>query len=121
MNRLRDRWVRDLVPDERVTEKDSVIVFDGSNQNPVMKMLEFFSENYGGDERTYIDKDGDEIVSYFRLLLVAHNASGFDSWVVLQSLVEEKTELKIVKTARGLISLSFRYGVKIVITVEVPQ
>ena len=52
---------------------------------------------------------------------VAHNSSGFDSWVVLNSLVEEITELKIIKTARGLISLSFRCGVKIANTVEVPQ
>ena len=86
-----------------------------------MNMLKFISENYDGDERTYIDRDGDEIVSSYRLLLVAHNSSGFDSWVVLNSLVKEITELKIIKTARGLISLSFRCGVKIINTVEVPQ
>ena len=54
-------------------------------------------------------------------MLVAHNSSGFDSWVVLNSLIKEITDLKIIKTARGLISLSFRCGVKIVNTVEVPQ
>ena len=86
-----------------------------------MNMLKYISENYDGDERTFIDKDGDEIVSSYRLLLVAHNSSGFDSWVVLNSLVKEITELKILKTARGLISLSFRCGVKIVNTVEVPK
>ena len=53
--------------------------------------------------------------------MVAHNASGFDSWVVLNALVREITKLKIVKSARRLISLSFRCGVKKVITVEVPQ
>ena len=77
-----------------------------------MNMLQYISENYEGDERTYIDKDGNEIVSSYRLLLVAHNSSGFDSWGVLNSLVEDKTELKIIKTTRGLISLSFRCGVK---------
>ena len=84
-------------------------------------MLKYISENYDGDERTFIDKDGDEIISSYRLLLVAHNSSGFDSWVVLNSLVEEITNLKIIKTARGLISLSFRCGVKMVNTCEVPQ
>ena len=54
-------------------------------------------------------------------MLVAHNSSGFDKWVVLNSLIKEITDLKIIKTARGLISLSFRCGVKIVNTVEVPQ
>ena len=86
-----------------------------------MNMLKYISEIYEGDERTYIDKHGDEIVSFYRLLLVAHNSSGFDSWVVLNSLVKEITELKIIKTARGLISLLIRCGVKIVNTCEVPQ
>ena len=84
-------------------------------------MLKYISENYEGDERTYIDKDGDELVSSYRILLVAHISSGFDSWVVLNSLVKEITDLKIIKTARGLISLSFRCGYKIVNTLEVPQ
>ena len=53
--------------------------------------------------------------------MVAHSSSGFDGWVVLNSKVKEITELKIIKTTRGLISLSFRCGVKIVNTVEVPQ
>ena len=54
-------------------------------------------------------------------MLVAHNSSGFDSWVGLNSLVKDITELKTIKTARALISLSFRCGYKIVNTVEVPQ
>ena len=39
MNRLRDNWDRDLFSDEIVAEKDIVIMFDGSNENPVMNML----------------------------------------------------------------------------------
>ena len=53
--------------------------------------------------------------------MVAHNASGFDSWVVLKDLVKEITDLKLIKSARGLISLSFGFGVKIKITVDLPQ
>ena len=121
MNRLRDKWDRDLTLQEIETEGNNVAVFDGYNGNPVMNMLKLNSENYGGDERTYIDKDGDQIVSPYRLFLVAHNSSGVDSWVVLNSLVKEITELKIIKTALGMISLSFRCVVKIVNTVEVPQ
>ena len=121
MNRLRDRWHRDLTTDELIIERENVTVFDISNGNCVMNMLKYISENFDGDERTYIDRDGDEIVSSYRLLLVAHNSSGFDSWVVLNSLIKDITDLKIIKTARGLISLSFRCGFKIVNTVEVPQ
>ena len=53
--------------------------------------------------------------------MVAHFPSGFDSWVVLNSLVKEITELKSIKSARGLISKSLRCAAKIVNTVEVPQ
>ena len=121
VNRLHDKWDRDLTPDELIIERKNVTVFDASNGNCIMNMLKYISENYDGDERTYIDRDGDEIVSSYRLLLVAHSGSGFDSWVVLNSLTRNITDLKIIKTARGLISLSFRCGVKIVNTVEVPQ
>ena len=91
-----------------------------------MNMPNCISDNYKGDERTYFDNDGDErwkksLVSSYRFLLVAHNFSEFDSWVVLNSLVKKIPELKIMKSARGLIFLSFRCGVKIVNTVEVPQ
>ena len=79
VNRLRDKWDRDLTPDELVIERENVTVFDSSNGNCVMNMLKYISKNYEGNERTYIDKDGDEIVSSYRLLLVAHNSSGFDS------------------------------------------
>ena len=120
-DRLRDKWDRDLTLDAIVIEKENVTVFDGSNGNPVMNMLEYISENYKSDERTYIDKDENETNSSYRLLLVAHNGSGFHSWVVLKSLVKEITELKLIKTARGLILLSFRCGVKIVNSCEVPQ
>ena len=121
VNRLRDKWDRDLASDEIIIEKEKVTVFDASNGNPVMNMLKYISKNYEGDERTYIDREGDEIVNSYTLLLVAHNSSGFDSWVVLNSLIEEITDLKIIKTARGLISVYFRCGFKIVNTVEVPQ
>ena len=121
LNRLRDKWDKDLTSDELVIERGNSTVFDGSNGNPVMNMLKNISEIYESDEKTCIDKDGYEIVSSYRLLSVAHNISGFDSWVVLNSLVKRITELKIIKTARGLISLSFGCGVKIVNTCEVPQ
>ena len=84
-----------------------------------MNMLKSNSENYEVEEWTDIDKDRHAIVSSYRLLMVAHNSSGFDSWVVVNSLVKEITELKIIK--RGLISLSFRCGFKIVNTCEDPQ
>ena len=121
VNRLKDCWHRDLNSNELLIERKNFTVFDASNGNCIMNKLKYISKNYEGDEKTYIDRDGDEIISSYRLLIVAHNSSGFDSWVVLNSLVKDITELKIIKTAIGLISLSFRCGVKIVNTCEVPQ
>ena len=112
MHRLRDKWDRNFTVQEIETEREIAINFDGSIGNPVMNMPKFNSENYEGDEGTYIDKDGDEIVSSYRFLLVAHNSCRFDSWVVLKSSVKNTTDLKIIKTARGFISSSFRRGVE---------
>ena len=69
VNRLRDRWHRDLTSHELIIERENVSVFDASNGNCVMNMLNYISENYDGDERTYIDRDGDEIVSSYRLFI----------------------------------------------------
>ena len=120
-NRLRDRRDGELTTDELVIEKENVTVFNGSNGNLVMNLPNYISENYEGDGGKYIDKDGGEIVSSYRLLLVAHNSSGFDNWVVLNSSIKLITELKNIKTARGLISLSFWCGAEINNTYEVPQ
>ena len=84
VNHLRDKWNRDLTSDELIIERENVTVFDASNENCVMNMLKYISENYEGVEKTYIDKDGNEIVSSYIILLVAHNSSGIDSWVVLK-------------------------------------
>ena len=108
VNRLQDRWERDLTPDELVTKKDNVIIFDATNANPVINMPKYNSANYEGDERLFIGKNGVKIVSSSRLSLVAHNASGFDSSVVLNSIVNQLRGLKFVKNTGGLISLLFR-------------
>ena len=52
VNRLRDKWDRDLTPHELLIERENVTVFDASNGNCVMHMLKYISENCDGDERT---------------------------------------------------------------------
>ena len=93
----KEKWDKDLTVQEIETERENVIVFDGSTGNPVKNMLENISENYEGDENTFIDKEGDEIVSSYRLLLVAHKSSGFDSWVVVNSLVKKDNRIENYK------------------------
>ena len=74
-----DRWDRDLIPEKIQSQRVSVNDFHISCGNPVMKMPKYFPENYEGDERTYIHNEGDGIFSWYMSLLLAHNASGFDS------------------------------------------
>ena len=86
MNQLRDNWDRDITPEEKQTERKCTFDFDKPSGNPVMNIPKYISESFEGDERTYMDKEGHEIVSSFMILFLAQNASGFDSWVVLKSL-----------------------------------
>ena len=50
-------WIRDLAPDEIKTEKQNVLVFEQSNEKPVINMLKYISEKREGDERTCFDKE----------------------------------------------------------------
>ena len=56
VTRLRDWWDRDITVQEIETKRKNVTVFDGSNSKPVMNMVKNISENYEGDERTFIGK-----------------------------------------------------------------
>ena len=42
--------------------------------------------------------------------MVGHNASGFDNYIVLNSLPKSYENIKIIKNSRGLIKLSFKSG-----------
>ena len=108
VTRLRDRWDGDLTLEEIEIERKYVSVFDKSRWNLIMKLPKYIWENYWGGERISIEKEGDDIVSSYTFLLVVHNTSALYSWVVLNSLVTEMTDMKIIKTARGKISISFR-------------
>ena len=45
-----------------------------------MKFLKYNSENYEGDERPFLNKDVDNVVSSYRIFILVSNSSGFDSW-----------------------------------------
>ena len=111
VNQLREMWKMGLIPVEIEIEKKNVLVFDESKQNPVMNKLETISENYWGDEKTYIDRNGDQRVSSYRLLSVGNNASGLDSWVVINSLVKDLKEKKICKRLGDW--FFYRFGVEL--------
>ena len=78
VNRLRDRWYRDITREEIPTDRNYAILYNKSCRDSVLNMLKYISEKHGGDERTHIDKEGDEVVTSFRILLLAHISSGID-------------------------------------------
>ena len=49
-------------------------------------------------------------MSSYKYQFDGHNASGFDNYIVLNSLPESHTSVKKIKTSRALIRLSFRAG-----------
>ena len=108
LNRLQDMWDRDSTSDEIVSDRENSIVFDKSSGNPIIDLPKCISEKYEGDKRKYIDIDGYEVASPCRILFLASNGNDFDSWVVFNSLDKETTESKKIRTASGLVTLSFR-------------
>ena len=61
------------------------------------------------------------MLSSYNYQMVGHNASGFDNYIVLKSLPRSYKRLKVVKTPRGLIKLSFEAGSVIEVDREVPE
>ena len=50
-----------------------------------------------------------KIVEY-NLYLIAHNGSGFDSYVVLNNLPQWRSDVKLIKNGAGIISLKIFNG-----------
>ena len=109
LNRLKECYNGNLSEDELKIERENVHIFDYKNKNPVMDMINFIVKNYKGKPKFFKDKDGNYKISCYKYQLIAHNASGFDNVIVLNSL--PKTYFpKIIHTARGILKLSFRVG-----------
>ena len=109
LNRLKECYNGNLSEDELKIERENVHIFDYKNENPVMDMIDFIVKNYKGKPKFFKNKDGNYKISCFKYQLIAHNASGFDNYIVLNSL--PKTYFpKIIHTSRGILKLSFRVG-----------
>ena len=109
LNRLKECYNGNLSEDELKIERENVHIFDYKNKNPVMDMTNFIVKNYKGKPKFFKDKDGNYKISCYKYQLIAHNASGFDNVIVLNSL--PKTYFpKIIHTSRGILKLSFRVG-----------
>ena len=60
VNRFRHRYDRNITPEEIEIERKHNFVLHKSCGNPVENMPKYILEYYEGDEKTYINKDGEE-------------------------------------------------------------
>ena len=99
-----------LDKEELAFERSKVHVFERENGNPVMKMIDCVINNYKGKHKYVVNKYGKQVLSSYKNQMVGHNASAFDNYIVLNSLPSSYKCIKILKTSRGLIKLSFKVG-----------
>ena len=124
LHRLRECYNGDLTEEELEIERQHVHIFDrANNNNPVLDMIKYIIANYKGKPKYFKDKNGEFKISSYRYQLIGHNASGFDNAIVLNSLPKEYTDknMKIIKTSRGFLKLSFRVGTVYENNKEIPQ
>ena len=100
----------DLTEKEIQIERENVHVLDRENNNPVLDMLNSVINNYEEKPKLITNKHGKKIISSYIYHFVGHNASGFDNYIVLNSLPKSYTSIKLMKTSPGSIKLSFRAG-----------
>ena len=91
-------------------ERQHVHVFDRKIGYPVLDIINYVVNNYNDKPKIITDKYNRKIISSYKYQRVSHNASGFDKYIVLNSFPTSYTSVKMKKTSRGLLKLSFRAG-----------
>ena len=113
LSKLAGRYYRDLTPSELEKCRNDTIAFDGDNC--VSKTLDFCLK-LKGEERNVQNK----IVEY-NLQLHAHNGSGFDTWIVINSLNCDKRIVNIIKNGKGIIEMKVFNGYNEKNRKQIPQ
>ena len=123
MYQLKDLyWCFDgnLNKEELAIDRSKVHVFD-EHSNSVLKIISYVISNYKGKPKYVINNHGARILSSNKYQMAGHNASGFDNYVVLNSLPSSYRCNKIIKTARVLIKLILKNGSVIEEDREIPK
>ena len=123
LDRLKECYNGDLTEEELEIERQHVHIFVRANNNPVLDMIKCITTNYKGKPKYFKDKNGEFKISSYRYQLIGHNASGFDNAIVFNSLPKEYTDknMKLIKTSRRFLKLSFRVGTVYENDKEIPQ
>ena len=93
-----------LNKEELAIERSKIQIFDRENGNPVLKSIYYVINNYKRKPKYVIKRNAARILSSYKYQMVGHNASGFDNYIVLNSLPSSYKCIKIFKTSRGLIN-----------------
>ena len=75
-----------LDKEELAIERSIVHIFDRENGNPVLKMMYYIMNYYKGKPKYVIIKYGKQVLSSYKNQRVGEKASGFDIYIVLNSL-----------------------------------
>ena len=73
----------------------------------MLKLIEYVLNIYKGQAKYVVNKYGKRVLSAHKNQKGGHNASAFDNFIVLNSLPSSHNCVKILKTSRGFIKLSF--------------
>ena len=97
LSKLAGKYHRDISEQEYPKCLNDCVVFKGTDC--INEMLDHVLSFKG--EPTKVKN---KIVEY-NLYLIAHNGSGFDSYVVLNNLAQWRSVVKLIKNGRGIVSL----------------
>ena len=102
LSKLSGKYRRDISKQEYQKCLDDCVVFKGTDC--INEMLDHVL-SFKGEPKKVKNK----IVEY-NLYLIAHNGSGFDSYVILNNLPKWRSVVKLIKNGAGIISLKIFNG-----------
>ena len=102
LSKLSGKYHRDRTEKEYQKCLNNFIVFRGLDNNN--EMLDYVLQFKGEP------KKGKNMFVEYNLYLIAHKGSGFDSYVVLNNLIQGRSVVNLIKNGAGIISLKIFNG-----------
>ena len=100
------KYNKDLTEKEIDSLLNNVRIFDG--EDCITKMFEKLRDLKGEPKK--IEKNGKKITIEYEMKMIAHNGSGFDSWIILDNLPEWCRITSMIKTGKGIINMKIYNG-----------
>ena len=100
------KYTRNLTIEEIEKSLNDVKIFEG--EDCITKMFKKLQDLKGEPKK--IEKNEKEITAEYEMKMIAHNGSGFDSWIILDNLPELCRITSMIKTAKGIINIKIYNG-----------